>query len=193
MSRERYQLHATLNKQRYTIHPECINTLLLKTCKRFVNFAVGARSDDLERQPVDGCSLLKVRYPNFRDVRINDERGKARSSRQQVMQQLKPFCRERLIDVSDAGDLAARPVEARHKTVLNRVEAGPEDDRNGGGRCLGHVRQYRVGCDNHASATGYQISREFAQPLTPINGIDRHRAVFDSHIAAFDEAPAEGV
>ena len=63
MSRERYQLHATLNKQPYTIHPECINTLLLKTCKRFVNFAVGARSDDLERPPVDGRSLLKVRYP----------------------------------------------------------------------------------------------------------------------------------
>jgi hypothetical protein len=52
----------------------------------------------------------------------------------------KPLCRKVSSDVVDAGDVAARSVEARNETVSNRVIASPEDDRNGRGCGLGGER-----------------------------------------------------
>jgi hypothetical protein len=45
------------------------------------------------------------------------------------VQQPEPLSRKVSADVVDAGDVAAGPVEAGNETVLNRVIAGPEDDR----------------------------------------------------------------
>jgi hypothetical protein len=53
------------------------------------------------------------------------------------MQEPKPLSTKVSAYLEDAGDVAARSVEARNETVSNRLIAGPEDDRNGRSRGLG--------------------------------------------------------
>jgi len=52
--------------------------------------------------------------------------------------QLQPLCDQ--AELGDAGDVAARPVEARDQTQLDRVGARAEDNRNCRGRPLGCER-----------------------------------------------------
>jgi hypothetical protein len=101
------------------------------------------------------------------------------------MQEPKPLSPKVLAYLVDAGDVAARSVEARNETVLNRVIAGPEDDRNGRGRGLGGESRRAPRCDNDGHSTADQIGRQFLQPFCSRAVCE---AVFDGHVPAFDKA-----
>src|SRR5262249_57543174 len=45
---------------------------------------------------------------------------------------------------ADPRGIAARPIEARHEPVLDRVAAGPEDNWNNGGHRLGRLSRGRA-------------------------------------------------
>jgi hypothetical protein len=86
---------------------------------------------------------------------------------------------------ADAGDVAARPIEAGNKTKLDRVSANAKNDRNRRGRCFGrkwHCRAARRGDDGHPAAD--QIGRQFRQPIDFIV----RQAVFDRHVLALNIA-----
>ena len=114
-----------------------------------------------------------------------DEHGKARGSRQQLVQEPEPLCRELHIHGADTGDVAARPVEAGDETSLDRVAAGAEDDRNCRGRGFGRECRWhaaRCGDDGHPAAD--QIGRQFRQSIV----LTLCPAVFDRDVLAFDVA-----
>src|SRR5262245_24559287 len=61
----------------------------------------------------------------------------------QLAQQLQSFPRDLRGEEARAGDVAARPVEAGDEAERDRVAAGAEDDRDGGGRGFGGKRRFR--------------------------------------------------
>src|SRR5262245_55086448 len=70
-----------------------------------------------------------------------DEHGKARGSRDELLQESELLWRKLRVHCGETGDVAARPIEARDETGLDRVYAGREDDRDRRGRGFG-----RAGC-----------------------------------------------
>src|SRR5262245_12923982 len=69
--------------------------------------------------------------------------GEALSRRQQFMQEPKALGSGFLAHRIDARDVAARPIEAGDEAERDRVAAGAEDDRDGGGRGFGGKRRFR--------------------------------------------------
>jgi hypothetical protein len=86
---------------------------------------------------------------------------------------------------TDTGEVAARPIEARDQTGLDRVVASAEDDRNLRGRGFGRAyRQRAAGRRNHADSAADQIRCQFRQSIVIIV----RPAVLDHYIAALDVA-----
>ena len=71
-----------------------------------------------------------------------DERGKARGSRQQLVQQPEPFARKLDADVAYSGRVAARPVQAGSKANFHRV--GPDREDNGNRRGRPSAQRYSI-------------------------------------------------
>src|SRR5262249_48886614 len=84
----------------------------------------------------------------------------------------------------DAGDVAAGPVEAGDEAERDRVAAGAEDDRDGGGRGLGGKRRFRnAGADDNCNAAADQIGCQARQALRFII----RPPIFDLYVATFKE------
>src|SRR5262249_28775423 len=84
----------------------------------------------------------------------------------------------------DAGDVAAGPVEAGDEAERDRVAAGAEDDRDGGGRGLGGKRRFRnAGADDNCNAAADQIGCQARQALRFII----RPPIFDLYVATFEE------
>jgi hypothetical protein len=61
---------------------------------------------------------------------------------------------------NDTRDIPARPIEARNKTICNRVERRTEDDRYRAGQSLGGACRVSTGSDNHGHLPTNEISRQ---------------------------------
>ena len=95
-----------------------------------------------------------------------DQRGQARGTRHQLLQQSNPFGPQLPGHGTDAGDIAARPVEAGNQTCLDRIAAAAEDDWNGRSCRFGRGRRSRAagrGDDIYSQAN--QIGCQFRQPI----------------------------
>ena len=159
--------------------------LLDQACEGRVDLAFGAGSQHDELQPERARrSLGLIQFQlGIRIVRVH-QHGDDRGVGNELVQQLQSLRREQIGEESDARDIAARPVEARDKSVLDRVAAETEDDRDRCGRRLGRERRDRSDCGDHGHLTADQIGRQRRQPIIlPIG-----RAEFDRHVPALDEA-----
>src|SRR5262249_1995295 len=79
-----------------------------------------------------------------------------------------------------SGEIPTRPIEARNKTGLDRVECGGEDDRYRAGQSFGGACRGSTGSGNHGHSPTNEISRQFRQPALVILA----PAEFDRHVAA---------
>src|SRR5262252_6289090 len=97
----------------------------------------------------------------FRVLRIR-QKGDDGRCRNHLMQHRQPLCGRRDSEPTDAGDIAARPIEARYQAGLDRVLAAGEDNWYRLGRRLGGER----GCSparrgDHIDLAAHQIVREY--------------------------------
>ena len=102
----------------------------------------------------------------------------------QFVQQLQPLGDQiGAADKADAGDIAARAVEARDEADPHRIGADCEDDRRIA--CdLGCVRRGYAARDNHGYPAANHLGHQSRQPIIVIFG----PAVVDGNALALDEA-----
>src|SRR6516165_9827977 len=98
------------------------------------------------------------------------------------MQQFQPLRDYLPVQLSYAGDVAARPVKTGDEAELDRVAARFKDDRNGCGRRLRCECRRSAGRGNHGHLTMNQIGRHRRQLITAVP----RPAVFDRHVAAIN-------
>src|SRR6516165_12381377 len=75
-------------------------------------------------------------------------------------------------------DVSSRPIEARDKAELHRVDACDENDRNSRGGGLGCKGRDKTWCDDHSHPMLEQISRQGWQSVDLI----RRPAILDCHV-----------
>jgi hypothetical protein len=99
-----------------------------KACKSRIDVAASAREEDFDRL-IDGRSRSSdVRNEGLGEgpVRIDDH-GKAVGSRLQIVQEAKLLCPKLIRQKADAGDVAARPIEAGDEALLDRIYPHEDD------------------------------------------------------------------
>ena len=105
--------------------------------------------------------------------------------RQQFAQYSKLLADKFAAQGSDSSDVAARPIEAGDKTLLNRVAPITENDRNCIGRSLGCTdRKVAAESHNHAHPTADQIGGQLPQRVRIVIG----PLILDLQVLAFDVA-----
>src|SRR5262249_13487496 len=77
-----------------------------------------------------------------------------------------------------------RPVEPCDETILARVPARCEDDRNCGRRRLGREYGRKRACENHSHLTANQVGRKLWQSIVLI----LRPTIFDRHVLALDKS-----
>src|SRR6516164_1126825 len=88
-------------------------------------------------------------------------------------------------EVTHAGDVAARTIEARHQTELDRVGANVKHDWDRRGCGLGRNRRGAgARCDDHAHAAGDEVGGQRRQSLIVAIG----PAEFEDDVLALDKA-----
>jgi hypothetical protein len=75
-------------------------------------------------------------------------------------QHLQPFPDDRVLEVGQARDVAARPAEARHQAATNRIAHLDEDDRHRSGRLLKRLRHRRAAAEDDVRRQSRQLRRE---------------------------------
>ena len=84
------------------------------------------------------------------------------------MQQFQPLRKYLRVQLSDARNVAARPVKAVDETELDRIAPRFEDDWNGCRRRLRCERGRSAGRGNHGHLTPDQFCRERREPIVVI-------------------------
>ena len=108
------------------------------------------------------------------------------------MQNLKSLRFDLEAEHTVSSEVSSRPIEARDKAELHRVDACDENDRNSRGRGLGCKGRDKAWCDDHSHPMLEQISRQGGQPIDLI----RRPPILDCHVPALDvtgfgETPSE--
>src|SRR5262245_53336887 len=112
----------------------------------------------------------------------------------EFVQQAEPLAGDQVAEPAHSGDIAARPVEARHVALLDWVAARREHNRNGLGRR--HGSQHGSAASrrgDHSDLAADQIRRKRRQSIVLIfckTGFDCDVAAID--IAGFTQTTAEG-
>jgi len=88
------------------------------------------------------------------------------------------------VHVGDAGDVAARPIEAGHEAHLDRVAGGVENNWNRRRRCPCRECRRAARCGDGGHLAAHQIGRQFRKPIRIILA----RAELDRQIATFEIA-----
>src|SRR5215475_3463461 len=112
-----------------------------------------------------------------------EQHGYALGTRYQLAKQLHAFCHQVSGEEVDTSGIAARSIEARHQTELDRVTAHAEHDWDRRSRSLGRLcGGGRARRDNHAQRTANEIGRKLRQSI-----VSAFRpAVFERHVLTVD-------
>src|SRR5262245_27061392 len=138
------------------------------------------------RRPLPNPPILADRIGRVDEHR--DTRGRG----QQLAQEFQPLCCQLGRENTDAGEVAARPGEARNKTNADRVITGYEDDWD--------CRRCRLGCEygrgsdrnDHGNLAANEISRQLRQPIKFILGPSEYdRYILGLDIAGLSQALAK--
>ena len=87
------------------------------------------------------------------------------------------------VELADAGDISARPVEARHHAELDRIGAHHEHDWNGRRRLLRRERRRQCARENDGYLPAYQLGGECRQSLV----VTLRPTEFDRDVVTFHE------
>src|SRR5436853_7376217 len=99
------------------------------------------------------------------------------------MQQLQPFCAELFLKTSNAGDIAAGPVEILHQSCAKRIDDVGKDDRNACSRLLRRQRGIKGRSPDRIDAAVNELSGERRKPAQ----VSPRPAVLDIEGVTFDE------
>src|SRR6516165_3878096 len=118
-------------EKRISANEERIGSLLSKSGKGVVEFALGASVQDKDPLPDGAGRALHVPYLclGLWIIWIYQECNQ-RCSRHKFVQQLESLCFEFHGQQGDAGYIPSRSIEAGDEANLNRVGTNGEDDRN---------------------------------------------------------------
>ena len=137
-------------------------------------------------QPERGCSGLDgAELPDPGGYGGIPQRGHARDTRRDLLEQFEPFPAQAVFKHQEAGGVATRPRQARNETSADGINDKHEHNRHGSG----HIEQWRGG--RRARSGQDDIRREcsqFGRVLAKQIGIGRGPAEIDPHIAAIDPA-----
>ena len=123
---QRGELGAAAGKERVGRDQQHVGSLLDKGRKSRIDLSVGAGVKHVHLEPKGPSTRLQIFDKGFSQQRGGiDERDKARGLRQQLMQQPEQLCSHLRGHEADAGDVAARPVEARHEAERDRMGEPP--------------------------------------------------------------------
>src|SRR5262249_36772548 len=115
---------------------KCVDPLLHQARESHIYFTTGAGREDVDFPPDGRTRLLRLCDLGFGILTVRiDEYRKARRLWQQFAQDSKPLCCNLHVHVGDAGDVAARPIEAGDEAHLDRVAGGVENNWNRRRRC----------------------------------------------------------
>ena len=113
-----------------------------------------------------------------------DQSAEIAGGRDELRQQPQPLGLERGGEEADAGDVAARPIEARHQAEPQRVAAVGKHHRDGGARRLGGERGlHAAGSDENRHVAADQLRDQSRQTI--ISALAE--AVLDDDVATLDE------
>src|SRR5262245_2557117 len=122
--RRRIEVLQAAEKDRISINQQRLNATPNKALECHVNVALAVGVSHNEFKPECTRRGMQLRH-NSLDVGISgiDEEADYSCGGDEFAQHLKPFRRERHLHKADAGDIAARSVEALNKTKADRVGA----------------------------------------------------------------------
>ena len=188
MRRQVDQLDAPAVEEGVAGDEEGVGPLARKRCEGSIDLAAGAGVEDVDLQPHGASGRFHVSQRGFGIVAASagltstaTPVAPGTSSRSS----LQPLCRQLAIEKIDAGQVAARPGEARDKTKLDRVFADDENDGDRRGCRLGRQRRLiPPSATITATSPAHQFGRQRRQPI----GLTLRPAVFDRDVLAFDIA-----
>src|SRR5262245_12986312 len=191
--RRRIEVLQGAEKDRISINQQRLNATPNKALECHVNVALAVGVSHNEFKPECTRRGMQLRH-NSLDVGISgiDEEADYSCGGDEFAQHLKPFRRERHLHKADAGDIAARSVEALNKTKADRVGANVEYDgdcRSGIPR--GCQRCRPTNCNDKGNLPVDQIRRERGQPIKLALGPAKlHRQVTAFHKSGFAQPSA---
>ena len=132
--RQRRELLASAHQESVGADHQPAGTQLAQGGEGRLELALGACMQDVERKPERACRRLQVFCLNrgYRVARVEQQGDRARR-RHELVDQLQPLLPGIDVERDHAGEVAARPIEARHESGFDRVDAAVKHDRN----CLG--------------------------------------------------------
>ncbi len=138
---------------------------------------------ELEPERARRClEIFRLRL-GHRIGRVKQQGDRARR-RHKLVHQLEPLLPGIDVERDHAGEITARPIEARDESGFNRVDAAVKDDGNRPGRSL---RRHRCGISSdrrdHGHVTANEIGGQLWQPLVLVF----RPAIFDGDVTALDE------
>src|SRR5262249_24488348 len=102
----------------------------------------------------------------------------------QLAQQFQPLRHQLPEEQSYSSDIPARPAETGDETILDRVTARCEDDRNCGRRRFGREYARKRACEHHSHLTANQVGRKLWQSIVLIT----RPAVLDRYVLTLEIA-----
>src|SRR5262249_25857405 len=111
-------------------------------------------------------------------------RGDNAGSRHKLAQQFQPLRHQLPEEQSYSSDIPARPAETGDETILDRVTARCEDDRNCGCRRFGREYGRKRACGHHSHLPATQVGRKLWQSIVLI----LRPTIFDRHVPALDKS-----
>src|SRR5215471_6928669 len=138
LRRKSDQLSALIDEESTSGDNDGISTLLEKRRKSCVNLGWrgGMYDNKAAAERMRGVRDWSELRSEFRVLRIR-QKGDDGRCRNHLMQHRQPLCGRRDSEPTDAGDIAARPIEARYQAGLDRVLAAGGDNWYRLGRRLG--------------------------------------------------------
>ena len=157
-----------------------------QACEGRFDVAFGAGLDDMYLQSeCAGSRLRPLRgWLAKSGIARVDERGDDVGPRYHLVQLLYLLLHKFRAQVGHAGGVAARPGKAGDQPLDYGVGRGRKHDRDRRRRGLCRERRWSAGRGYHRDLPAHQLGRERRQPIV----VTLRPAIFDRHVAAFDEA-----
>jgi hypothetical protein len=114
-------------------------------------------------------------------IRVHNHADRGRAGNE-LAQQFQSLCAQLTEEKIDAGDVAARPIEAGYEAVTDRITPAGKDNRNGRGRGFGGKCRIEIS-DDQGHGPAQQIGHQRRQSIKVIVG----PAIFDRAVLTLNK------